>query len=351
MPKDIRTLSEQLEKPVLSFKTKEAFFEVFKIKNLFENQYLSKAGREIMLLARKSYEHYGAVSLTDDYDKKSAIYLVRCSYASKKHGDAQIEEWLSARFIPAEGEPHGTFDLLACYAGDVSLIDFIRAELFGGEDDFLKHFLTISKICKISPYFSNKKSYNHLPEKNSFTALGFALMSQAFVNEKKARQFRYITALFRKEIADKSFVFKHNGKHHYLFSQAKEFFNIKSKAIRINREMGAYHSPGYFLEVKELLVTLKELVESGKISRSTLAKFVDLELLEKEANHKPHHFRNLGKLLTASGQIEESELTGEELRKILDGKVSDGPELMMMEINFWKSILNQIIKKVNYEKK
>ena len=93
----------RLSAPTARYAAPGVVFEVYRARDLHSNRWNGSALKEVALLCRDAYSRYGDRPRLDAYDKKSAIYLVRARYA-------HIEEWLSIRMVPGDGEPIGVHE-------------------------------------------------------------------------------------------------------------------------------------------------------------------------------------------------------------------------------------------------
>ena len=131
----VKTLSRGLTAPALSCTARGILFSVYKAKDLHNPRWLDKNLYKILLILRRSYYKYGKRPLIDEYDGKSAIYLVR----AKK---GPYEEWLSFRFTPNDGKPLGGSEIEIYYSNGRLLSAIAREKLFGGRKSFWKYIIS-----------------------------------------------------------------------------------------------------------------------------------------------------------------------------------------------------------------
>ena len=133
------------------------------------------------------------------------------------------------------------------------------------------------------------------------------------------------------------------------FSYAYKKLGLKNNlAVRINREKSGsyiYKYPGYFLNLKELVHALSLLIQNKSLTLGIIEKYLhaNLSFINVAKYPRPYYFRLMGKLLTVNGLIEDTKMTGEELRVFLNKHVSDGPICRIMDITDWQEDIDSMI--------
>lgn len=353
----LRVLLRRLPEPVSKHTIGTVDFEIYKAKDLLNPNWINEALFRLVLDARMSYYRYGDFTLLDEYDKKSAIYLVRVRYKLPLFGIKQgcpVEEWLSTRLIPVRGDPYGIEDFeLFIYQGK-TLITAFQERLFDPHGRYLDSFVASSRTCGIRPYCKSEKDENKLKKeailKHKYTAICFALIHQRFWEECLISDFpfEYIVGTVVNKFMDKALVIVVNGKEFIPnFIPIHQFLKIgKGEEIKLDRhrkDFYTYRFPTYFLNTHQLIDLLLKLIEGKKLSNNTIQYYLQTNLTLKEIlrqdNFTVEYLRKLNRLLTIHGPIKGAVLTGEQLRKILDKEVDDAPELRITKIEDWiKSI-------------
>lgn len=335
----------------------ETSFSVYRAKYLYSS-WTSEEARRLVMCARQSYRRYGPVPLSDEYDAKSEIYLAHASYTMTfGTTNYSLHEWLSMRFVPADGMPKYTEDLSLCICRGKTLADWLCEPKEGGEEHGGRGIVTLSRICGIPPYLTNDKSQNirlGIPTKLRYTPVLFALMNKLFCDRATSlsTKYLYITGLFRDELIEKVLtVTTPNAVRVPLFIFADELFNLRDDdAIRIDRSsptQSVYKFPAYFLRMDQLQTAIKDLLSLGLLSMNTLVYYMGSEVFDETCMDNEEHFRNnamyLGNLLTACGPLYDASLTGEDLRAFVDARVEDGPHLYMMPLDVWQKSIRECL--------
>jgi len=357
---NIRQLTKQLPEPISTCIIGEALFDLYKAKDLYSEDWNDPALYEFLLEARKSYYVYDTGRpIFDEYEPKSAVYLVRAIYPLSVSGtDHLVEEWLSYRFIPYEGNPLG--------AGEMDLFLYKRKRvdywlpklLFKGYRDFLKHTITGSRMCGIHPYFQIGEgefdSGFKLPQKHRYTALCHALMHDQFWNEceDSGLVFKYFSIIVPDEIVRKMLSIEVDGRKVSVeLTPAYKALGARGpedvKLDRYTQDLFAYRFPTYFLNLRQLANVLKRLVAEGRLSDSTIQHYMNADMTLDALLESGKPLRTLlggaGNMLTENGRLRGSTLTGSELRKIADIEVDDDPELKITEVKVWVESIKQVL--------
>lgn len=348
--------------PLKEYETDDVAISVFKVKGTAERSFPHPHLHYLLTKARESYRRYGDVPTTDAYDTKAAVYLARATYPVEEKKEGYIEEWLSVRFIPAGGEPVSTEDLDACLYRERPIREWIAERLFPERPDFLRHIVTISRVCHIPPVFlfaEEQASDIVLSQRNRYTGICFALMNQVFFEEsdRAGHRYEYVTSMSHPELIAKLFQFKTaQGMMSLPFRKAKELLGIgDNEPVGINRTLLSYQYPGHFLNLHELFSLLQQLVAEGKIVEQQFMRhfreYTSLPLFMRQ-----HRFLSFGELtegikyiasaLSSKDSIPEFHLSGEELRRLVDKQVSDAVELYLMKKDEWCEGVRTVLREV-----
>jgi hypothetical protein len=329
---------EKIE-PVQKYTVDGVTFLIYKAKNLHNPKWNSALLKKITKEARRSYLRYGRMSLLDNYDKNAEIYICRAI-------DSVSEEWISLRFVPGQTGADLLEDLsqYICNGQPVSIM--IKQKLLPRDKNFKKKLVAISRICGIPPYtvsISESKITN-LPIRLKHLAKSFALINKVFFSR---TEFVYLLGVFRAELLGKLLQFDN-----YLtlrLPSAYKLLGCKPRQIRLNRNLLAYHFPGYFLNITQLMDLLEKLIKQGKLNFDSVKIFLKFyepnfkeSLRGKKYVEVLRVIQGLDKLLCTRGMIPKSKLKGSELRSLVMSQVTDGPTLKIMPVDKWKRELNKI---------
>ncbi len=335
-------------------------FQVYCAKPLHSSRWKSVALKKLVTHARSSYLRYGLVNPHDTYDQKSAIYLTRVSYVHtcKTRLSHTVEEWLSMRFVPSDGLPEYTEDLLFSMCEGKSLVEWLRIKNLDNDKNIAEKIITLSRICGIpSDMCSNNQktdSGGSLPSKLQYTGISFALMNKLFLEQCKltAQPYQYITGLFREELVENALTIQiNNQKRIPTFTYGYKLLGFKNpSAITLNRSLPSapvYEFPAYFLKKDQLYHELKGLWKNGRITLRTLMHYVHIDMRADEWMKDVCSFQyalpQLGRLLTVKGILYDSSMTGEQLRSFLDTRLDDGPQLRMMRMDEWQQSIDKYL--------
>ncbi len=273
-----------------------------------------------VLACRKAYLRYGKVPLLDKFDKKSDVYLIECS--AKQNGFKK-PEYFSIRFVHAgKKNPYATEDFLHFGHKNISLESILKKHKIK-----LLSLVTISKFCRQKTKPTNLK----------FTKLAFCLANKFFLETRP--EIKYLTGLFRNEVINKSLT-KNSLPE---FTKANTIFRSN---LKINRSVSAYKFPGYFLNLPNLKLAIKNLENSRQISKPTLNFYLGKQLAAKilsTGNLKIPETKLLPKLLLTSGHLKHSQISGERLREILNTEVNDGPDFYFLHKEPWLNSINKFL--------
>ena len=107
--------------------------------------------------------------------------------------------------------------------------------------------------------------------------------------------------------------------------------NVSRQHIKINRhnlKNYIYNHPGYFFDKPSFLQLIKNLYDSGDLHTNTLSQLLpeDIPLDSFFNNPRLRHFSKFNQLFSQDG-LKESRINLEELIKLTDECVLDGPNL------------------------
>ena len=350
----IRAAVDILPLPLISVLCGGVNVAVYEAKPLYKDQWLSVAARDLTMKARRAYDRYGNMPHADYYDAKSAIYLASAQYSrycDVDDTDHQVREWLSMRFIPGDGFPQGTSDFDECSADadNESLALAVQKKLLPGADDIFSHFITMSRVCRITALQDDTDTCTFPPRKLAHAALLFALINNVFYQSyKAAQQFSYITGLYRSEVIEKSLTTAHGNSRIPVFVPATTTLGYQEHdAVKIDRRVSAFRYPSYFLDMKGIVRILATFYQTGRISLKTLQNcFPSDDAVEKVVHGVLPDLKDmgsLGHLLTAPNYVPGSYISGDELRDSINRTVEDGPRLFIMKSREWYDSVMQAL--------
>ncbi len=340
----VRSLIKELPSPVGSYKSKGTKFNLFLAKKMSDPFWMDPILKSLVIEARKSYFRYGIRAELDQYDPKSAIYLVQVLYDID---GTEVQEWFSCRITPGEGEPDGAGELDTYTLNGKTIDEVMRGALGENKKVFWHHILSSSRMCGIDPFTTVPQGIRNrieLPRRHRFTAECFAIMHAQLLldNPELAKQYTHITSMIRSELVEKGLGIAH-GERTYrpLFVPAYSFLKLSGpKDIQLKREIYAYEFPAYWLDISQLLTLLSKLISEKILSKKDLKHYLGISYDSKFA---PPRF---GRLLTVNGPIGNSTLTGEELRKLVNTEVEDRPELKITPIRDWNKSMIEMTQAV-----
>lgn len=336
----VRSLARMLPGPLAVYTSKEARFEVYKAKDILNPFWRDPTVKTLLLGARSSYSRYGNRFPLDDYDKKAAIYLVRASYThATEPSITTVEEWLSVRMAPGNGDPRGGGELEMYFHQGKPMDFWLQQRFFPKEGvGFWNYVVSSSRMCGIHPHVVSQPSRGRelvieLGPKHRYTAACFAIIHAQFLVDYPMSEFpyQYITAIIREDLKQKALrISKREENFWPTFTPAYEILGLKDRSeVKLNRSEYAYEYPSYWLDISQLLDLLRLLLSEGRLKKTSLKRYLRFSLEKREA------MVNLGALLTAHGPIAGSEITGAELRELVDEEVEDVPELKITKTEDW----------------
>lgn len=301
--------------------------QVFQARKIGDD-WASKQLRDAVLSERRTYLRYGGVELIDQYDDNAAIYLV-C--ALRKKNGVDVEERFSIRFVSGQNmslEEAGNF--LSHKLTNVPFFAQIQQQMSFA-----------SRACG-GVYVPDVTHDNVTVAPRMFsTPYAFALsIDHFFRSTSEGRLTGFLLAIIREE------VYKHSLSTSVEEYRVPRFVAMdklsewkQEDPMFMNRTKEIFSYPRYFLEYDELRILLKRLVGSGRLSPETLARHVGgmevVDVLTSEAQMNGGWTKNLGALLTQEGVIADSTISGEELRKLINIHVGDGPKLRILHRMTW----------------
>lgn len=354
----IRELTKKLPKAVRCCQFGSAKFEIYRAKNLFSKKWVDPVLKALVIEARKSYCRYGDTLPLDEYDTKSAIYLVRAIYP-KPASRGNVEEWLSTRLVPASGHPDGIEDLslfsFSKYTSKESwpVHQLIKEKLFNGSS-WKKYLVASSRTCGIKPFWRSGNGVGALDSGNKHTPICFALIHRQFVEDYKTSElpYRYFVGTVIDKFVDKALTLELKGqKFAPAFTSAYQTLGLSSsKFIKINRKTNdfyAYRFSTYFLNFHQLINCFQSLCRTNQLTNETFFHYSGLrgEFQRLLGNNELsiEKFSFLSKLLTVRGKIMGSAFTGAELRDLVAKMVEDGPELKITKGEVWFESIKQLL--------
>lgn len=372
LPKLVSSLPANDKKVLLGNNT----FQIYCAKELFQDAWTHPTLHRLVLEARKTYQEiYGDIDLLDKYDKKSAIYLIRVTYPfSISHNKSiEVEEWFSLRFVPAAHTPVSNEDLNFYMYKNGSkklpvweyIVKHFLTRNERNHKSILREFIALSRFCAIRPYATDAKNQRKLdlynqkvknPLKNKFSGISFALMNEQFFSMAVEQDlpFTYVTAQLNQSMINTILSYKTASQIISLpFIKATDALKLKAdETIVLNRnkhDIPVFLYPGYFLNKEELSHVFTECVTTGVLSEATFMKYLpkDVQLSDVIAKPRMIHFQKAGKLLSMKGAIHHDKITGEDLRRIVNERVSDGPSLYIMQRPEWQKGIRTFLSTVH----
>lgn len=353
---EIRSLLNSLPEPCerINFgKHKQINFDIYLVKKMHNRRWRNRVLLKLLLQARRSFNVYSELPPLDSYDLKSQIYLVRIRYNAEIGSTRYpIEEWVSTRFIPYDGEPQKFRDIeMFEYSGQK--IDYwIKKRLLDIEKLDWSSVFSASGLCGIEPFLA---SGNNAVQENSaikdlrYTSLAFALIVKQFVKDCGNSPPPYLMVQVPEEFVQKVLTFRvQNQAFQPNFTLVSDLLMIKeADQVRLCRDnLLIYNRPLYFLNRKALLQLLKDLIVRRILTIKTFEHYMgNPALVSKFLNNEKiaaPDFAKLGKIFTADGQIYGAKITGAKLRNILK-KVPDGPKLRIMKMRDFILSLEEMI--------
>lgn len=323
-------------KPLRVYKIGEAVFQIYQAKNLYHSVWNSGVLKKIVKTARRSYLRYGRILLTDAYDKNAAIYLCRTSYGN-------LEEWLCLRFVPGGTGRHLLEDLNQYVYDGKSIAEVIANKLTLTKNGLATKLVAISRLCGIMPYYRVNIADKDVvsPVSMKYTAQAFALINKDFFSEER---FTYLVGVFRPEVLKK--VLHFSSGLNFVFPDVCKILKCKPAQVRLDRNWLAYRFPGYFLNAEQLIKLLQRLIKEKKLNITFIKKYA--KNFAPEIDHSKNYtgilkmISGISAVLLWKGKIPGSAISGEELRRLADRLVADGPKLKIIAVSSWAKQLNKI---------
>lgn len=345
--------------PIAQYSLEGALIKIYRAKSLHCSEWKSPQLKQYVMHARQSYLRYGSVPLIDDFDIKSEIYITCVSYSIKNNRVSYpVEEWLSMRFVPSNGKPEYTEDLLYSLCEDKPLIQWLSESNFGGTRDAAKHMIAISRICSIPlrriPAYTYKKNVS-FPKKLGYTAISFALMNKVFLDNLNfsSEYYGHMTGIFRDEFIDNVLTVRTPERETVPdFTLGYKLLGLNNiNALVFNRSAPSlypYHFPNYFLKIDELHRALAHLYFDGCLTQETFIHYMGAEADPDKWIHDVDYFKRISsrleRMLTVAGHLYGTSITGEKMRAVLDREVSDGPRLRIMNMDAWRNSIEKYLR-------
>ncbi len=325
--------------PCMKCRVNNLSLEVFLAKS-FKEDWVTPSLRDAVLHEREAYLRYGDVALTDRHDDDSTVYLI-CGKQTKN--GVNIEERFSVRFVSGQSmsiEEANRF-LMTNLAGG-SFLEAMQKQL-SGDGTFLGQLAFVSRICGSvhSLGGTSVETTTWAAPKMTLTAYAFALAVDHFFEwTQEGARTAYLFGIFREELISRSLTVAHNDHRVPRFENARSMLGGNHEGeITIERTADVYRYPGYFFQVDQLWDLLRQLVLAGKLSPLTLARHIGgddaVTELMSQAPMNVEYARNLGYLLAHEGMIDNSTISGEELRAMINEHVGDGPQLCALRRKNW----------------
>lgn len=320
-------------KPLKVYKIGSATFRIYKAKDLYHPFWNSETLKRITKFARQSYLRYGDVPTIDNYDNNAAVYLCRTTYEN-------MEEWLCLRFVPGDTRDHSLEDVDQYLYNGRSIAGTLKKKLVL-KNNPIKKSVAVSRLCGIPPYTVKFTAQQDILSRSmKYTAQAFGLINKEFFSEK---HFSYLVGVFRPEVSKK--LLKFSPGLNLSFPDAYEILKCKPDQIYLDRKSLAYHFPGYFLNIEQLVELLQKLIEENKLKIEFIKKYAKKLLSGKKFKDYKEILKNISgisKVLLWKGKIPQSKLNGNELRSLVDKSVDDGPRLKIVTVASWVDQLDRI---------
>ncbi|MEK7074280.1 MAG: hypothetical protein AAB968_00775 [Patescibacteria group bacterium] len=345
--------------PIAQYSFGEVLIQIYRVKNLHSSEWNSPQLKQYLMHARQSYLRYGHVPLIDKFDTKSEVYITRVLYSIKTDRlSYPVEEWLSMRFVPSDGYPGYTEDLLYSLCEDKPLIQWLSESNFGRTRDSAQHMIAISRICSISPRKIPEYKYEKdvlFPKKLGYTAISFALMNKIFLDNlnPSLKHYKHMTGIFRDEFIDRVLTVRTPEKEIVPdFTFGYKLLELNHvHMIRLDRSaplLYPYHFPNYFFHIDQLHGALNNLYSKGFITQKTFIYYMGTEAHPDKWTHNLDHFKKISpklkNILTVIGPLYGTSITGEEMRTIFDQEVDDGPKLRIMNMDAWHNSIEKYLR-------
>ncbi|MEI6532714.1 MAG: hypothetical protein WCO06_02650 [Candidatus Roizmanbacteria bacterium] len=342
-------------------------YSVFLAKPIF-GEWIDIYLKDIVLKTRHAYRHYysDSIPLIDDYDDKSAIYLVRVIEDLNIDKSIQIkrEKWYSMRFTYGGGIPNSTEDIDFYMHDDqgkqTSMYQYIKNNLkkIASNLDTIdyKNIISLSRICSTPSYFKNSsqrimyEQYMVDKENKSHAGIAFGLMNKWFDASEVMKSISVVTIQTHYHMVEIILsIKKENNILRYGFVLANDYCENKNGSVclvRNSQSVYIHKYPGYFFDLEDLSKLLNNLIEDGKISLERLSLYFDVPVKDVLLNPKREHFRRFSELFEDNNHLIKNEIDGLELKKLVNQYVKDGPLLYIMNADAWNKSIQSVISKV-----
>ena len=344
-PHELRNLTQYLPAPLSVWAYDDVRFEVYLPKQLFNPRWGDESLYQLLIDARGSYYVYGDRPPLDNYDAKSAPYLVRVIYPHISNGqEVMAEEWVSDRLVPLTGKPLGSGELEFFEHDKKGMEILFQEKFFGVRSPGYHRFFTVTsnRLCGIAPYAASASDdpiFSPRPNRLKYTGICYVLICKHFSDDYlDLAEALYSTSIIHNKVLEKSMTFEKGSKLLRVeFAPAWQIFGFAGAAeIRLNRyahDSAAYQFSHYFLDSKKLVICLEELLNRGALAIESFHRYCGANAGAQNKIDPPfEQMRYLGNLLNVNGPIFGSSLTGKELRGIINAEVPDGPELKITAI-------------------
>lgn len=333
-----------------------SLFEIYRAKKFGESLTGNTPLQKIVFLARAASNVSYGRPLADAFDIKSAAYLGRARYIdASAPSPVLLEEWLCVRLVYGNGAPVGTGELDFYLCGDETVEQKVRKSFFDNcaAKDFWPFCSASNRMCSIRPFPADPRVEPHYfvtPQKNKHTAVLYALINKHFLDDcLSGGQCQLLSGIILNRIVDNALALR-IGKKNYgtHFTPAHALLGVSAKDVRLNRakdDSYVYRYPAYFLDVPKLIETLSDLCARNLLSETVYDIFAGGSLFDRDCRvqYSAHRLRSLGVLLGIRGKIPYSSLSGEELRRIIDERVPDGPELKLTPLPLLERSIEHLI--------
>lgn len=347
----LRFFSALMPAPHRQYTIDNVSYDVFCVKRAHDITRDEIAWR-FVLEARHSYLRYGDVPLSDNYDPKSVVYLVRAKYVHVEQAvQIPVEEWLSVRFVPSDGLPQLSEDLQTCTVDGESLGRVLGTKL--AKKDAVA--VSISRLCAIRPYSTGGLQQNFPHQLHA--GISFALANKAFIEDHigVSQSVALFTMMSCTSLVEKVLCFESSEKTIYLRPHLVQELLGEGAQITLNRNVLSYKYPRYFLANDSLLALISHLVDHGVLSRETIETYLQVSLspeqlmalIQTDKSFARALLTDLGSLFTCTGRVAGTSITGDQLRSLIDQYVPDLPQVYAMPTALWKQELRRFLKAVH----
>ena len=320
---------------------------IYESKRLYSHNWVSDELREVTLSARQSFLRYGNRDLLDKYDSKSSIYLARAtSFSETSDGVAPVEEFMSVRIVPGGGRFPGCGELEINIFDGGTMDEVIRDRFFGGQDSFWSSMAASSRMCGIHPFYlhlEDEIKNKPLSLRHKYSSYCYSLINYQFLVDYPNFNPRFITGIISDNFVNNVLTLGvGQTRIGPCFVPAYKFMGLANKnEIRLDRNVYSYQFPIYWLNFDQLIEALKSYIAEGLLTDDTIRCYLktDLSFEKIKKSRISPELARLGDLITATGVIRGAQISGEELRRMIDLHVDDEPELKITSYELWKEAL------------